>query len=644
MMYRRLWVIVLAALVTTVVLGVSPRSARATLRFGDLQISGNAQSQNLFRTPDASTWEYIQNRNTAHIRLDYDWLQGGKFITKYDIPFIEKSSMTLLWRGVYDGIYGFTPGFLQKEDIHGRNYTGPNGGLNYFQYATQVGIPASKSGQPNNKLTIPQLGLNSLGQSGLDTVAFENQLRELYADVKFRGIPLSIRGGRQQIVWGETVNFRMLDRINSLNLTWHLQQEIPPPAFGWDELRRPQWMIKFLYDLGNVWKLSQSFLEWYWNPGDWYPAKETFLPRPWGLPFYNPLTNPVDGAFFDGPCFTSKFKETRGPRSGQPMCTRLLNNTRLFQQGDYARNPMENSQVGVRYHGIAPFGMEFTLNYFYQRFDGANDGTNSAPLKVLLRDPLNPTRDAKITAHASKLFADGIFPAEAYFPYVHTLGVSANYSDEAYTQAVFRFESIYDMGVPFFDVSKVGVVDTPALPGVTKRDMWKGLMAFDRPTWIKWLNKKSTWFLTGQFFWHHILDYNECAGQDVANLSPQDRARHSACFVGGLDLPSSVRGSRVSFRDKIRSWESLFTLAAFSFYRGGSIVPTLGMAVDPVNQWNMEAFWSVDYVVRDDFVVNLAQRYFIEPRGHSTPIFETWGLGGLNADRSETSLRLTYQF
>ena len=169
MMYRRLWVIVLAALVTTVVLGVSPRSARATLRFGDLQISGNAQSQNLFRTPDASTWEYIQNRNTAHLRLDYDWLQGGKFITKYDIPFIEKSSLSLLWRGVYDGIYGFTPGFLQKEDIHGRNYTGPNGGLNYFQYATQVGIPASKSGQPNQKLTIPQLGLNSLGQSGLDT-------------------------------------------------------------------------------------------------------------------------------------------------------------------------------------------------------------------------------------------------------------------------------------------------------------------------------------------------------------------------------------------------------------------------------------------------------------------------------------------
>ena len=73
-------------------------------------------------------------------------------------------------------------------------------------------------------------------------------------------------------------------------------------------------------------------------------------------------------------------------------------------------------------------------------------------------------------------------------------------------------------------------------------------------------------------------------------------------------------------------------------------MPTLGTAVDPVNQFNMEAFWAVDYVLRDDLVVNLAQRYFISPCGHSTPIFESWGLGGLLARRSETSVRLTYQF
>jgi len=58
----------------------------------------------------------------------------------------------------------------------------------------------------------------------------------------------------------------------------------------------------------------------------------------------------------------------------------------------------------------------------------------------------------------------------------------------------------------------------------------------------------------------------------------------------------------------------------------------------------MDVFWDVDYVVRNDLVVNLGQRYFITPMGHSTPIFETWGLAGLHAGRSETSIRLTYQF
>src|SRR5262249_61836737 len=87
--YRRLWLIVLAGFVAGG-LAVWPGPAGATLRFGPLTVAGNLQTQNLVRTPDASTWEYIQNRNTAHIKLDYDWIQAGKVITKYDIPFIKK--------------------------------------------------------------------------------------------------------------------------------------------------------------------------------------------------------------------------------------------------------------------------------------------------------------------------------------------------------------------------------------------------------------------------------------------------------------------------------------------------------------------------------------------------------------------------
>src|SRR5262245_51027535 len=103
----------LAAAVTTLaVLGLLAPPARATQKFRAIQLSGNLQTLNRARTPDADHWQYIMNRNVAHVRLDYDWLQSGKFYNKYDIPFIEKSSLAVVWRGVYDSIYDTTPGFI----------------------------------------------------------------------------------------------------------------------------------------------------------------------------------------------------------------------------------------------------------------------------------------------------------------------------------------------------------------------------------------------------------------------------------------------------------------------------------------------------------------------------------------------------
>jgi len=620
-----------------------PPAAHATQRWGPLQLSGNLQSQNLIRHPDAGTFEFIQNRNTVHLRLDYDWVQGGKLAGHYDLPFIESSHLFLLYRGVYDSVYDTTPGFVQREDVRGKIYTADGVHLlDFVDYA--LATKGCRTHPGPGCLRLQSFGLSGIDRHARDTLRFEDHMREAYADIKLRGIPLSIRAGRQQIVWGESDDFRMLDRANTLDLTWHFAQELPAPAFGWDELRQPFWMIKFLYDLGDVGPLSQSYLEWYWNPGDWRPVKMAFMPRPWGLALYDPLTNPVDGAFNQGVCAPVP----AGPGQTAGRCNTLMHGTKLFARADWGSGFFDNNQFGIRYHGILPFGLEFTFNYFYQRW-GGDDGTNSAVIRGLPNTAANQRlRDTALLPHA-------IFPAEYIAPYIHTAGFSANYSDEAFTQAVFRMETVYDVGIPFYDVSRVTLVNSPTLPGVTSKNMWKGMIAFDRPTWIRTLNRKSTVFLTGQFFWHHLTDNPSCSmgAAEIAALptDPHDPTRRvdrrgnvvGSCLVGGLDLPSSATRARV-FRDKLRDWETLATFAAFTFYRGGSIVPVAGLALDTTNQFSMEPFWDVDWVVRDSMVVNVGQRYFVAPRGRSTPIFETWGLGGLSAGRSETTLRLTYQF
>jgi hypothetical protein len=320
-----------------------------------------------------------------------------------------------------------------------------------------------------------------------------------------------------------------------------------------------------------------------------------------------------------------------------------MNGTRLFQQGDYDRwDPIENSQLGVRLHGYTPVGLEFTLNYLHQRWSG-DDGTNFAPLKGLrVFDVANVANDPA-SVRSAQLIEQGIFPAEAIMPYINTFGLSANYSDETYTQTVFRMETVLDLGIPFFDRGKLTTVDD-FLPGVTRKNMFKSMVGFDRPTWVRWLNNKTTVFFSGQWFVHHVINNPECPdnlGNSNARLEFIQNGNH--CLTGGLDLPSSQRPKSESFRDKIRDWESLFTFAAFSFYQGGSIIPVIGYVLDPVNNWDSLAFWTVDWFVTPSIALNLSQRFFINPTG-SKNVFETWGINSFSRGRSETALRITYNF
>ncbi len=224
----------------------------------------------------------------------------------------------------------------------------------------------------------------------------------------------------------------------------------------------------------------------------------------------------------------------------------------------------------------------------------------------------------------AELTADGILPAEYFTPYINTIGLSANLFEGNFTQTVFRFETVYDFRLPFYRLKRKTTLD-PFLPGNTRRDMWKAMIAFDRPTWIRPLNKKTTFFITGQYFIHHIM-------------------HNSDDLVGPLDIPSAGTLGRQpidSYRDNIRSWEMLFTFAIFSFYKGGSVVPIFVYVLDPINSYSMEAMWTVDYFVTPNFAVNLSQRFFAHIG--SRP-FDPWLLSASGAGRSETGLRLTYQF
>ena len=81
----------------------------------------------------------------------------------------------------------------------------------------------------------------------------------------------------------------------------------------------------------------------------------------------------------------------------------------------------------------------------------------------------------------------------------------------------------------------------------------------------------------------------------------------------------------------------------WGFYRGGSVIPIVAFVLDPMNKFVGEIVWAVDYFVTPSVAVNVAQRLFFSPTGN-LDIFGPWGFSAISKGRSETSLRLTYQF
>jgi len=234
-------------------LGVPP--VWATIRYGDIQISGNLETQNLVRLHNQFEMQPVQQRNTFRLQYEHVLVSGGKiWKTEFQIPGIRSVDFFGYYRGVYDSIYHIAPGGYLRTQDGGRG--------------TRISdIPSSQRSD----------------------IAFENNIREIYVDIKTR-LPLSLRIGRQQIVWGNSLSPGVWDTNNTLDAGWHGNQELGLLGkVGFSETRNPFWAVKLLYDLGSVGPISNAFIEAYDVPFGFIPTNTPQQPAPWGVPFLSPF-------------------------------------------------------------------------------------------------------------------------------------------------------------------------------------------------------------------------------------------------------------------------------------------------------------------------------------------------------------------
>ena len=184
---------------------VAPAGAIVTIN-DDIELEGFVNLQNSLREPRFESTEFVMQRNTAQIEGKYYFLKDSTAFGRFNTGRLEEATLTIVGRGVYDSIY----------DIRGS-----------FDDAFENDL--SHPGEP------------------------EFKVREAFID--FLLPPFSLRIGRQQVVWGETDNFRALDVINPLDLTWHWSWE------SWEDIRIPLWMARGVYDIGKIGPFDESFFE-----------------------------------------------------------------------------------------------------------------------------------------------------------------------------------------------------------------------------------------------------------------------------------------------------------------------------------------------------------------------------------------------
>ena len=264
-------------------------------------------------------------------------------------------------------------------------------------------------------------------------------------------LPNSSRLGRQQVIWGESDQFRLMDVINPLDTTWHLQQE------EWDKIRIPLWLIKGIWDIGDLGPISNAFTEVVWNPGDFQPGnKVEFLPAPWAVP----IPNPVRGGQI----------QVADPNSPASALTPIFNlQGTSYPQGRFPPRPGRRERhrhplpwrhrhslrqhAGVRVHRQLPVrarprhrrGGRIAV-----RLEDQQDQRQSRP-NVLLQDGTagRPTATNPAATFAGSPAIPANVTAEFIHPYTHIFGMTANWFEGNYTNTVFRMEMAYQLGAPF---------------------------------------------------------------------------------------------------------------------------------------------------------------------------------------------------
>lgn len=283
--------------------------------------------------------------------------------------------------------------------------------------------------------------------------------------------PLDLFVGRQIVIWGQSVAFRVGDVVNPADTSY---------AFGFANLedsRMPIWMLHPILNLPDFWKLSSNYLETIYAPGFDYMYTQVDYPDD-RYDGQNSVAGRVNVlAPSGGP---TGFAPNRfGIRNPPPPLYRPYWITavpgRIFGpptvQWNIPRATFANSVVGVRLHTLISQNYEATLFYF-KSFQYSAIPTVGNPGK-----PGNPEGSLILFKYFPYQGLGGTISRPVYLP-------ARYFGAFAQVPIVLREEFFYTNHVPF------DTLDPAVKKGPVFTDSFNNLLAMDVTAgYVPWLSK-----------------------------------------------------------------------------------------------------------------------------------------------------------
>ena len=512
----------------------------------------NAGGNTRLQTP-YNAFNMLQNRTFVQVEMRHDLvdLVEGSYEGHLSVlaPLLkplqwlqlEDISYFMTYRGEYDGVWDYGPDVFRER----------------FPLLSNCGQFSKHPRQLKDcSRTNPRRSLRK-----------RHRLFEAYVDLSWEALFLRI--GRQNLSWGETDAFRLLDQINPLDA-----------SFGGflvslDDRRVPLDMVRAVYSFEDIGPFSELNIEGY-GAFD----KNISSPTPAGSPWSTPNPPGMRGVVKKP---AQNFKDTRG---GFRVTAR----------------------VG-----------ELTLSaaHYYTFLD--------APEVRIVTPRKNPpislaAFEQAVNAGLASQFIVDNFQANVLYPKIAISGLTASFPIPKW-YAIIRSEAAVFWDEPFFKNSGATHLLGPVLSGgqitpgyrqvgidpatgspllsyendIAHSHVVRWVLGIDINRYIRALNPQQSFIISGQMFGTHIVDFNDTS---LASVGPYGFGH----FAIPVSEPSRQNQSLVN----IDQHQFVNTLSISTSFRSGVIKPQLVFFYDWQGSWLVQPGITL---TRDPFRLTIQYNY-----------------------------------